>query len=129
MKNTNKGFTFIELIVVIAIASIMFAIATVSYVNISKNSRDARRKSDMESIRQALELCRSFTGSYSATVYPSIVCGTQTYMTKTPVDPKKDALGNDVQYVYAPGGAGPIYTTYTLTGNLEIGGSYSVTNP
>ena len=38
--------------------------ATVSFVNIGYNSRNARRKSDLEAIRQALELCRSYTGTY-----------------------------------------------------------------
>ncbi len=118
MKETNKGFTFVELMVVIGIASIMFAVATVSFRDITKNSRDARRRTDMESIRQALELYRSYNGAYPTGIYldctpiggslTGICSGTQLYMTTTPVDPKD----NLTQYVYAR-----TATTYTLTSN------------
>lgn len=136
----NKGFTFVELMVVIAIGSIMFAVATVSFRDISRNSRDARRKSDMESVRQAIELYRSSTGAYPDTgtgIYmdctslggsgTGICSATQLYMTKTPVDPKDDAT----QYTYSSTG-----TTYQLTSTVmeNIDGcppacSYTVTQP
>lgn len=128
MKKISRGFTFVELMVVIAIAAIMFSVATVSFTGITKNSRDARRKSDMESIRQALELCRSYTGTYPANINgPTLTCGGQTYMQSIPVDPKDNAT----PYTYVSTG-----TTYTLsTTKMEnITGcppncTYSITNP
>lgn len=114
MRIKQKGFTFVELMVVITVASIMFAVATVSYQNVTKNSRDSRRKTDMESIRQAMELYRSYVGTYPTGIYltcgsyEGICSGNQTYMSKTPVDPKD---GSD--YVYNSVGG----TTYTLTTN------------
>ena len=113
MNKINKGFTFVELMVVIAIGSILFAVASVTFRDVNISSRDARRKSDMEAIRQALELCRSYSGLYpdvGGVVGGSpITCGTpaQTFMTKVPVDPKDDRTN----YVYTPDAG---RTTYTL---------------
>ena len=131
MKKLSHGFTFVELMVVIGIASILFAIATVSFRDITKNSRDARRKSDMETIRQALELCRSYSGSYPAAdgaeVPTAIICNAQTYLTSTPVDPKDGVT----RYSYTSS-----RTTYSLSTDLmeNIPGcpdacTYTVTNP
>lgn len=114
MIKLTKGFTFVELMVVIGIASIMFAIATVTFTDINKSSRDARRKSDMEAIRQALELCRGTTGSYPAAVASAVpsplTCGSQTFLSSVPVDPK-DGI---TKYTYTPVGG----TTYTLSTSL-----------
>ena len=50
------GFTLIELLVVIAIVGILVAVGSISYLTASKQSRDTRRKTDLEQIRQALKL-------------------------------------------------------------------------
>lgn len=52
---TNKGFTLIELLVVITIIGVLAGIATVSLSNSKGKSRDARRISEMEALRDATE--------------------------------------------------------------------------
>lgn len=118
----NKGFTFVELLVVITIIAVVFAAGVVSYTSISKNSRDARRKADIEAIRQTVEMCRSITGVYPASIYPNITCGSNEMMKDTPEDPKITST----QYTYTRVGSG-----YTLsTSSMEnIGNPYTVTNP
>lgn len=93
----RNAFTFIELMVVIAITGLVFAMTTVTFTNITKSSRDAKRKADLASISQALELCRSYSGTYPSTVVGggTITCSSQVYMTKVPVDPK-----TGTQYTY-----------------------------
>jgi len=130
MMKYSKAFSFVELMVVIAITGIIFAVTTVTYTNVTKNSRDARRKSDMESIRQALELCRSYAGTYpdaaaGGKVPTTISCGSpaQVYMQTVPVDPKD----GDSRYNYTPTGG----ITYTLSTSLMESETipYTVTNP
>ncbi len=135
MKKQN-GFTFIELLVVITIIGVIFAAGVVSYTTIAKNSRDARRRSDLESIRQALEMCRSITGVYPASIYPptgSIICtdAKTTTMTVTPLDPKPDTAkagclaSGQYNYVFTVATG-----TYTLTANcMENSASVTLKNP
>lgn len=52
----NHGFSLIELMVVISIIAILSIIGVVVYTGVQKNSRDARRKSDIDAISRALEV-------------------------------------------------------------------------
>jgi type IV pilus assembly protein PilA len=55
MKSMQKGFTLIELMVVIAVIGILAAIALVSLTGVQRTARDAQRKSDVSSYKTALE--------------------------------------------------------------------------
>ncbi len=117
----NQGFTFIELLVSVTIMAVMMAAAIVSYTNTNQRSRDAKRQADMQTIRAALEICRSNTGTYPASIAANITCsdGTVTLQT-TPTDPKTLAV-----YTYSR----PTTTTYTVSCTLELAGSCSYSNP
>lgn len=67
----GKGFTLIELLVTISILSILMTIALISYGNIQRGARDARRKSDISNIRSALEQYHADQGFYPL---PSTSC-------------------------------------------------------
>lgn len=127
----DKGFTFVELLVVISIIGVIFASGIVTFTSITTRSRDARRKADLESIRQSLEMCRSLTGSYPTKIYESdgsLSCGVSgpTLMSKTPLDPKPCASYLSGQYTYNP----LTTVTYNLTAPcMEVDTSYQVTNP
>lgn len=122
------GFTFIELLVVITIVGIIFAAAAVAYGAVTVRSRDARRKTDLELIRQALEMCRSISGSYpTADIYTEggISCGASGPVTllNVPVDPKP---ANACSYTYNRIDA----TTYSLSACMETDSStYTVNSP
>lgn len=121
----SKGFTLIELLVVISIIGILIAVGVVSYQKSVKLSRDSKRKTDLEQLRQALETYRSEEGSYPATATWSSDLTSGDYISTIPVDPK------DGNYTYTKGAG----ATYTLCADLELGvppgGScnYSVTQP
>jgi len=55
LSKPNKGFTLIELIVVIAIIAILLGIVSVSYTTAQKQGRDSRRKQDLKDAQNALE--------------------------------------------------------------------------
>lgn len=121
LKKKN-GFTFIELLVAITIIAILSGIAMVNFQVTNRKSRDTRRRSDMEQIRSALELCRSDNGSYPASLGTSVVCGTTTYLNPVPTDPKG---GTDYEYTRTS------TTTYSLCTNLmeNEDNPYCVNNP
>lgn len=52
----QKGFSLIELLVVIGIISILSAIAVPNFMAARERARDAARKSDLKAYQQALEL-------------------------------------------------------------------------
>ncbi|MBU1070817.1 type II secretion system GspH family protein [Patescibacteria group bacterium] len=120
MKRT--GFTFVELLVVITIIAILTGAAVASFGNTNIKSRNARRLADIETIRSALELCRTEAGSYPLSIYTpdNITCDSVVYLTSTPKDPKTN--GN---YSYTRSSA----TSYTISCTLEGGGSCSFSNP
>ncbi|MBI5254406.1 type II secretion system protein [Candidatus Falkowbacteria bacterium] len=61
----KRGFSLVELIVVIAIVAILSTLVLFSLTGVREKARDAKRLSDMESIRQAMELVNDSFGNYS----------------------------------------------------------------
>ncbi len=120
----NKGFTFVELLVVITIIGVIFASGIVAYSSITMRSRDARRRADLEAIRQSLEMCRSLTGTYPLSILEEISCSGDgpTLMGTVPIEPKA-VEGCAATYTYIP--QEPSYTSYVLSACNE----YEVTQP
>lgn len=104
----TKGFTLIELLVSIGIVAVLITVVTTSFLTAQKQTRDSLRKSDLEQIRQALEVYRSENGLYP-TDLASLV---PTYTTALPTDPKSPLQ----TYAYQRN----TNTTYTLCASLEI---------
>lgn len=67
MMKYKKGFTLLELLVVIAVIGIFSGIVIATLNNVRSKSRDARRKSDFRQISTALELYYDEYGGYPAT--------------------------------------------------------------
>ncbi len=53
--NEKNGFTLIELLIAISIIAIVVAVTVSTALVLQRNSRDAKRKSDLASIRNALQ--------------------------------------------------------------------------
>ena len=63
----KKGFTLVELLVVVSIIAILSLIGLTIFTNVQKGARDARRKADVDSIVKAYEgKYQPLTGKYPA---------------------------------------------------------------
>lgn len=120
IKHTkNFGFTLVEMMVVLAIMGILTAMAVASFSAAGRSGRDAKRKADIESIKQALVLRRSDVGSYpvgsTASVLPTPLSD---YISNPfPADP---FVGRP--YTYVSDGS-----KFCVCGYLENGGGNSTT--
>ncbi len=127
-QRIHFGFTFVELLVVITIIGLIFSSGVVAYGSITTRSRDTRRRSDLEAIRQSLEMCRSLTGEYPSDIYSAggLSCSITgpVLMATVPTDPKpSDSCLESYTYTRIT------TTTYTLTTCQESGGTYQVASP
>ena len=111
MKRNEKGFTLVELIVVMTIIVIITSVGMVSYATAGSKARDSRRMADLERIRSALEMYRA-----DNKIYPSdeTTLGSE-YLKSWPKDPKP----NNYKYVYNT--SNPY--SYTLGAHVENLGS------
>ncbi|MEI8067764.1 MAG: type II secretion system protein [Candidatus Shapirobacteria bacterium] len=86
MKN-KKGFTLIEMLVVISIIAILTALISVSFSMAQKKARDSRRMQDMKSLQTAAEQYYSSNDS----TYPlslGLLSVDGLYIQSIPKDPK-----------------------------------------
>lgn len=138
----KSGFTLIELLIVIAIIAVLSVIGLVAYGNFMKNSRDAKRQSDLKIIQSALEDYHADQLYYPASLGSSLTStgasGTKTYLNTVPTDPKPPP---NYSYVPSPAGcSGSTCSGYCLSAKLEgtpptpectpaSGYNYGVTRP
>jgi type II secretion system protein G len=76
MKRNRKGFTLIELMVVIAIIIILAAIAIPNYINMTKRAQASKATSDAAVVATALEVYRTDNNTYPTTALTSFATGT-----------------------------------------------------
>lgn len=109
----QRGFTIVELLVVIVVIGILAAITVVAYNGIQGRARDSARMSDINAIRKALEVYKSFNGEYpdenaasweySYTDPQNFMSALKPYIGKTPVDPANGASNFYYYYRYVAG--------------------------
>lgn len=132
-----------ELLITVSIIAVLISIGIASYTTINKQSRDTKRKSDLEQVRSALEMYRAENGYYPSTgsggwvAFSSLAATLVTdYLPAMPTDPKRT-----VSYSYkATNASGGNYYGYCLSAGLEsenptdsctpnTGDTYGIKNP
>jgi prepilin-type N-terminal cleavage/methylation domain len=114
-----KSFTLIEILVVATIIALLTSGGAVVYTQLNRASRDAKRKTDLEQIRAALEMYRSnnnqyYSGSFNNNCQNVNWLGS--YLSSLPNDPKSPS------YYYR---CNITQSDYTLGAYLETGGTGS----
>jgi general secretion pathway protein G len=84
MKRTHAAFTLIELIVVMAIVSMLLALAVPRYFRSVERSKEAVLKQDLSVMRDALDKFYSDAGKYPDALDELI---SKRYLRKIPADP------------------------------------------
>lgn len=118
-KLLKKAFTLIELLIVIAIMGILTALITSNLQSARSRARDARRKSDLNSVQQALRLYYSDHQSFPLTAEvtwgsPLTDVNGTVYMNILPYDPTSSTT-TPVSYSYTSATG----ASYIIVANLE----------
>jgi prepilin-type N-terminal cleavage/methylation domain-containing protein len=137
-QNKQRGFTIVELLIVIVVIGILAAITIVAYNGVSQRSRDASRAQDIEGIKKALLLYQTDhggvmktssyggngPGGWNLSSGPNWLSFLGTTYGKIPTDPVNtgttDPLGTPgLTYFYYcyPAGSGPL----PASTNVRIG--------
>lgn len=72
MKQTKKGFTLIELMIVMAIIAVLSTLIIGAVTIARRSARDTQRRANMKNIQVALEAKFASTKSYPAATYNTI---------------------------------------------------------
>lgn len=86
MRNTARGFTIVELLIVVVVIAILAAITVVAYNGISGRAKESALKSDLKSGATQVAVIHAETGSY-------------------PIDGTSLKKSDDITFQYAGGGS------------------------
>src|ERR1700730_4573302 len=128
-RSGQRGFTLIEIMVVLIIIVVLAAVIVRSVINKVDEARVSKAKADIQSLETALTMFRLDNSKY-----PTTDQGLQA-LTVQPTDPSirhwrqggyldhvsKDPWGAEYQYVY-PGSHGKEYDLFTLGADAQPGG-------
>ncbi|MEI8072762.1 MAG: prepilin-type N-terminal cleavage/methylation domain-containing protein [Candidatus Saccharibacteria bacterium] len=109
--NSKKGFTLLELLIVIVVIGVLAIIIIPNLVSGPTRARDSQRKADMQTVKNALETYYNDNNSYPVSLQ-ILTQGAAPYIKTLPTDPKTKTI-----YSYTTAGNPP--SSYILKVTLE----------
>lgn len=147
LKNKTKGFTIVELLIVIVVIGILATLVIVTFTGIQQKARDSKRKTDINALDSHMEAFYASNGYYPtlADLQNSTFVSTQLkgLDPSALTDPKGGAIAattSPSNYGYVAAASSTSTATcsnttassptnacdsFTLTATLESGGTYS----
>jgi general secretion pathway protein G len=119
MRTGSKGFTLIELIVVMAIISLLLTLAAPRYFRSIERSKETVLRANLVSTRDALDKFHADTGRYPEQLAELV---TRRYLRTLPWDP---LLESDAAWVVVPpagGQAGNVYDIHSAAEGKGLDG-------
>jgi len=138
-KGSDFGFTLIELLTTIAVIVIISAVGLTFYSSAQAKARDGKRKSDLQSLKFALQLYHNDNNQYPScngfvpdVFGPSSSCHLDTsYIKEIPHDPKAahspSCPADFPEYYYEVDSSNQNYTLYAKLEVVDSTQTYSVT--
>ena len=143
IKNT-RGFTLVEVLIVIGVIAVLAGITVISYNGTQARARDAKRKTDITSIAKAMELYYDDNGRYppatgstainaswAASIDPSwttlnnLMVGANA-IDSLPVDPRNSPTGSSVLTSNKSNQSYAIYVNASNYCGSEVGQMYFI---
>ena len=119
--NTKKGFTIIEVVLVLAIAGLIFLMVFIALPALQRNQRDTQRKNDLSRVQSAIN---SFQANNRGNV-PTLAQAQSTLLTsylRTGGDQFQDPAGTN--YTFVGGTVGTLPAAFGATGHTVGAISY-----
>jgi prepilin-type N-terminal cleavage/methylation domain-containing protein len=146
LKNKSKGFTIVELLIVIVVIGILATLVIVTFTGIQQKARDSKRKTDINALNSHVEAYYASNGYYptlkdlqTASFLSTSLKG---FDPSALSDPKGGAISGTVgasNYAYVAAASSTSTAacdntvvssatnacdSYTATASLEAGGTY-----
>lgn len=121
-KQLSKGFTLVELLIVVAIIGLLATLAVISLTSAQQRSRDTKRVADVKSIQSAMELYYNDNAVYpnitvggaGASTWTTVSAAMSKYVNALPVDPTNSSTS---VYSYYESTATKYYISATVESN------------